>query len=581
MAPKLLSEAALEELAGERAFERGSDYFVEGHVVGLKEDNGAVTARVRGTYDYRVMLREDDEEVAFECNCPVGQDHVFCKHCVAGGLAWLDRCKQKSSAFRQQSKRIVSDEEIRAYLMSQDKGVLVELLLEQCELDAEFRDRLMLMTAEQGGKGPDLAVFRAAIDKAIRHRNFVDYRAMPAYARGIENVIDSVESLLKRGHVGAVRELAERALRRMEAAMNEVDDSDGYMSEILERWQEVHLAACQIEKPDPSALAKLLFEWEINSAWEIFLGAAETYWELLGKTGLAEYRKLAEAKWAKVPSLAPGQKDPARYGSRWRITHMMETLARQSSDVEALVAVKSRDLSQAFSYLRIAEIYKEAGNHGAAMQWAERGVQAFPEHTDSRLREFVIEEYHRQKRHGEAVAIAWTGFRERPGLDAYVILHKSASRAEQWPEWREKALGLLREDFAARKKRQKKTGWGPWAGVDHSQLVETYLWEGDTDNAWAAAQTGGCSDGLWFRLAEGREKDHPGDALEVYAAQCKRTLRYAQPQAYREAVEILRKIHRLKMRIGKESDFAALVQSVRAQYKARRNLMKLLDAEGW
>jgi uncharacterized Zn finger protein len=112
-------------------------------------------------------------------------------------------------------------------------------------------------------------------------------------------------------------------------------------------------------------------------------------------------------------------------------------------------------------------------------------------------------------------------------------------------------------------------------------LVEIYLWEGDTDGAWAEAQTGGCNDGLCFRLAEAREKDHPDDALEVYAAQCKRTLRYAQPQAYREAVEILRKIHRLKMRIGKESDFAALVRSVRAQHRARRNLMKLLDAEGW
>ncbi len=115
----------------------------------------------------------------------------------------------------------------------------------------------------------------------------------PAYARGIENVIDSVESLLKRGHARAVRELAERALQRMEAAM----DEGGWLhEEILERWQEVHLAACQVEKPDPSALAKLFSEWEINSAWEVFLGAAETYWDVLGKTGLAEYRKLAEAK---------------------------------------------------------------------------------------------------------------------------------------------------------------------------------------------------------------------------------------------------------------------------------------------
>jgi hypothetical protein len=77
MLSKLLNEAALEDLAGERAFDRGADYFADGHVAGLKEDKGAITARVRGTHDYRVKLWSEDGELAFECNCPVGQDSVF------------------------------------------------------------------------------------------------------------------------------------------------------------------------------------------------------------------------------------------------------------------------------------------------------------------------------------------------------------------------------------------------------------------------------------------------------------------------------------------------------------------------
>jgi len=93
----------------------------------------------------------------------------------------------------------------------------------------------------------------------------VDYRAMPAYARGIAQVIESIETLLKRGHAEAARELSERALQRMESAMNGVDDSDGYLGQILDQLWELHLAACQVEKPDPQALAKLLFGWEINS----------------------------------------------------------------------------------------------------------------------------------------------------------------------------------------------------------------------------------------------------------------------------------------------------------------------------
>lgn len=307
MLAKLLNEDSLEELAGERAFERGEDYFAGGLVDRLKEVNGAVTAKVHGTYDYRVKLWAEDEELAFDCNCPVGQDGAFCKHCVAVGLAWLDRRKENGGVFRQ-SPGEISDDDIRSHLMRQDKAALVELVSEYCELDSEFRDRLILMVAEKDGRQPDLAVFRHAIDKAIRHNNFVDYREMPAYARGIENVIDSVEGLLQRGHAKVARELAERALKLMETAMNELDDSDGYMSVVLERWQDLHLAACKVEKPDPTALAKFLFEWEIKSDWEVFLGAAETYADVLGNSGLALYRELAEARWAKVPPLAPGEK---------------------------------------------------------------------------------------------------------------------------------------------------------------------------------------------------------------------------------------------------------------------------------
>jgi uncharacterized Zn finger protein len=43
MLAELLNREVLRELAGERAFERGADYFADGHVVGLREENGAIT----------------------------------------------------------------------------------------------------------------------------------------------------------------------------------------------------------------------------------------------------------------------------------------------------------------------------------------------------------------------------------------------------------------------------------------------------------------------------------------------------------------------------------------------------------
>jgi hypothetical protein len=52
------------------------------------------------------------------------------------------------------------------------------------------------------------------------------------------------------------------------------------------------------------------------------------------------YRRLAEQEWARIPALSPGRDDPHKYGKRFRITHIVETLARQTGNVEAVVAVK-------------------------------------------------------------------------------------------------------------------------------------------------------------------------------------------------------------------------------------------------
>jgi uncharacterized Zn finger protein len=142
-------------------------------------------------------------------------------------------------------------------------------------------------------------------------------------------------------------------------------------------------------------------------------------------------------------------------------------------------------------------------------------------------------------------------------------------------------MDLLRKDIAGERKYPPKSGSGLSARVDHSALVEIYLWEGDIETAWKEAKSGGCHNALWFRLAEAREKDHPEDAIGVYSEQLKPALQWAQQSAYEKTVDILGKIQKLMVQMGKKAEFASLLDSIRAQYRPRRNLMKLLDAQGW
>ncbi len=86
---RILTRGLLQQMAGGRSFDRGTAYFASGRVLTLDERGGTITATVRGTYLYRVTLRAEAGGLASGCTCPLGDDGIFCKHCVAAGLAWL------------------------------------------------------------------------------------------------------------------------------------------------------------------------------------------------------------------------------------------------------------------------------------------------------------------------------------------------------------------------------------------------------------------------------------------------------------------------------------------------------------
>ncbi|WP_370889728.1 SWIM zinc finger domain-containing protein [Caballeronia sp. RCC_10] len=70
---------------------RGKAYFHDGAVSRLDERNGVLSASVNGTSRYSVELKVGrDDELAYVCDCPVGQTGTFCKHLVAVALSWLE-----------------------------------------------------------------------------------------------------------------------------------------------------------------------------------------------------------------------------------------------------------------------------------------------------------------------------------------------------------------------------------------------------------------------------------------------------------------------------------------------------------
>jgi uncharacterized Zn finger protein len=580
---EMVTPKRLRRMAGERYFARGEGYFKGGAVRSLRAYEGGVRAVVQGTRRYRVQLWAEDGDLGYECSCPLGHEGDFCKHCVAVGLALQAAGQTAGAGACEEDGSVLGEAELRAYLLGLEKEELVSLLLEQADEDERLHRRLALRAARATSATAPASAWKNALAEALETDDFVDYRAAYDYAGGIEEVIESLEDFLRDGEAARVIDLAEHGVSELEESLEHVDDSDGWLGGLLDRLQELHLEACRQAPPEPVELAERLFEAEMESSFSAFHRAALVYADLLGDTGLAAYRRLAEADWAKVPDLGPGEDDPNRYGRRYRITSIMEALARVDGDLEALVAVKSRDLSRPHDFLEIAKLHHDAGDPDLALDWAERGWQAFPDsRRDERLRAFIADAYQERGRRDEAMALIWEAFVDYPGLETYRQLERHGRRAKAWSDWRDKALALIRRRIA--EKTVQPTDRPVWTRSrlqDHSLLVEIFLYEGDGEAAWREAQAGGCSEGLWLALAKRRETSHPEDAVGIYKAHVAGLLRDTGARVYEEALANLDKIRAILVRSGQDAAFRAFVGEIRITQKRKRNLMKMLDKKGW
>jgi uncharacterized Zn finger protein len=554
-----ITDAVVRRLAGPQAYRRGLDYFRSGHVTSLEHTkDDYIRAIVRGAENYAVNLTADEGVLDYSCDCPMGSDGSFCKHCVATSLAWLDAKNPQETKSKKPSKaKKITVAEAAKLLQEEEKDAIISLLVMWAKDDSKLRERLILFAARGSGTDASVATVRRAFEKAVRIRGFLHYREVTAWARHLHEVIDSIEQVLKDGHSMAVIDLCESALGSLVDAVERMDDSYGHFSALRDRLEQTHYEACAEARPDPVELAKRLFDWQLHGSFDVFYEAVSRYAEILGPKGMTTYRDLAEAEWTKVP-VRTAKDQYSRLGGHSGIRHIMESLAEASGDLEQLVSVVSRDLSSPYDYLQIAELYRDAEQYDQAVLWAEKGLNAFP-NPDLRLLEFAANEYHRRDRHEDAMKLMWSAFIARPYLERYITLESHAIKAGSWPEWRERALGEIRRQ------------------AHNSRLVEILLYEKNPEQAWSEAQSGGCSDSEWLQLAAAREQEHPEDAALIYLNQAVNLIARIRDSRYEDVIELLLKAAAAMKRSNQGPRFVFELQKLCAQYKSRRNFIALVN----
>jgi uncharacterized Zn finger protein len=543
---------ALRELAGAKAFARGQQYHDDGSVQLLSLNSKRVLAQVSGTEDYRTVLTGRGADIGGECSCRAFEDWGFCKHMVATALA--------ANALGDGAEAEAAGElsKIRDHLKAKGVDALVEMILELAEEDRELFRKLDMASAVAKGDPKMLeARLRKAIDGATRTGTYIDYRAVRGWRDGVDAALDAVADLVTGGHADIAFKLVERAIGRIEAAFEAIDDSDGHLGELLEHARDIHLAAAGAVRPEPVALARDLFERETENDFQTFMGAAALYADVLGEQGLAEYRRLATAAWSKLPARSGKVRAGDAGFGHYTLTNILDFFAERDGDVDARVALRAKDLSSQWSFLQLAEFCLSNGRAEEALRRAEEGLWLFEDDgPDERLLFFTVKLLSKAGRKADAEAHLWRAFEEEPSLDIYKQLLKLGGAAAAG-----RAVALM-EKRATGKQRSA------WNG-DADLLIAILMHDKKFDLAWSAVRKVGASAHAKQELARASDRKHPSEALEVYAAEVEQLAGGAR---YDEAAKVIA----LMQKIRSAAEQAAYIAELKLRHARKRNFMKLL-----
>jgi uncharacterized Zn finger protein len=544
--------AALRRLAGS-AFTRGEAYHRDGRVEILAIEPRRVLAQVAGTEDYRVNLLGKGETIKGECSCPAFDDYGFCKHMVAAALAANESDRGPEAGGAGALARI------RAHLADKPNGVLVRMIVELAERDPALFRKLEIASAADGADDKTLAArLGKAIDQATATRGYIEYGEAGGWAGSVDEALDALDALDSR-HDRLVLQLAERAIDRIESAIESIDDSNGECGALLERARDIHIRAARGARPNPVALARDLYERETGDGYGTFDDAAWLYADILGEAGLAEYRRLATEAWEKLPPL-PGRAQRKAEGDYDGLSGILDRFAERDGDVETRIALRAKDLSSPWKYFELAEFCLKHKGANEALRWAEEGLWTFEDGpSDVRLVLFAANLLMKADRRGEAEAVLKRAFERAPDLNVYLRWREAGGEAA-----REQALALVERWAAAET--------GPSFGHPADLSVKILMHEKRFDMAWAMTRKHRVSRTVKVSLARESEAGHPREALEVYARRVDELANEGGNRAYEEAAGLITRMGRLR----DAAEQAAYVATLKERFGRRRNFMKLL-----
>lgn len=572
------SSTDIDRVSDPGSIERGVRYAREGRVQHLRVTPSRISATVRGSVPYVVQLTPDD----WSCDCPVGLEDWFCKHCVAVAVAARDSPAQADDdagaddrpasdgagadrAARPGRRQIegavppevaadrAGDEDrLRSWLEEQEAGTLVDLIESLADRHPEVLPDL-LSRAARAAADPEW-VKEVVRDCLVTRKSFLNWRESTQWARDAQPAVDALASLVDAGRPEAVV-MIQRAVSRVVRVILKSDDSSGAAGDLARQLLDLHERACLVTPPPAKRLVAWMLKFGLDDQ-DFFEVDVDRYAQALGDEGVAAYRREIEQR---LQSMEPGP-----LGIPFGLRRAQERLAIVDGDLDRLITMVGGDLDNPMCYLSVVTTLQEIDADDAAFEWAKRGLAAHGDDFGSRLSAYAVDTHLARGETEQALAIRREGLRRRPDSRRYAALRATAEAVGPgvWAAERDAALQTLRS--------------GP-----STELVTALVAEGAADEAWEASEGVSLSIQLATDLAELISATRPTEAIWLLGGAVNAELQEAGESHYRRAISLLRTMRAVAGSAQLEHVLDDFVAGVAERNKRRPTFMAKLRKAGY
>jgi len=447
-----ITDDELLDLAGPGAFERGYDYFRNGHVGDLDIRGGQTLALVSGTDLYRVQLLHDGTGLDGSCNCPASDGVVFCKHCVATALELRDQLAESGLAMVEH----FDDRNLKDYLSDQDPETLVSYLLQVLPKDPSLYERLgrqAMLTANC----LNAKELKKSITQATPMQDIFEWGRVSAYFRRLEATLQGIVEIADQLPADILLETAVHGINRLNKALERIDDSGGYREHAQAILRELHGRALIRIDWTPVQRAEHLMELALADPWDQFEAPPLDYAEALGEAGSSAFYTAVETRLAALPAFRRNASFDENL-PYLRLTNYLMMRAREQGDLDEMIRLEKLTATTEIDFEDIARLYLKKGDPETAVQWLAKADASAT--YDRSSRKALWSSVHAAMGNWDAaIAAQEDAFQRDASYDDYKELLELAEQAHRTAEVRESVLRFLRSEDKALSWSDERRAW--------------------------------------------------------------------------------------------------------------------------